>query len=370
MVLVIDCFKQVKGAGKSIGIYNLAKNIIRNLAAEQKMADSEEVRDSRIIVLGNALNRSDFEIPGTEFICIDRNPLNKGVCVLWELFWVSGVCKNLKADRVLFPRGFCALSHPVKDTVIIHDLIPFYYDRHFPGVLNRVENAYIMNRMKASIRQCDQVITISEASRKEILEVAAVSPDKITVIYNGLNALAKESQKEQGRYIAAIASGLPHKNAVGIVRSYEEYCRISPDPLPLTLVGVEDITRYGVPDEVAKRITCHKYIVEDKELHRILADAEVFLFLSLVEGFGLPPVEAMQLGVPVICSNMSSLPEVVGDAAVLVDPNGYREVADALESLVNDLPRKRELIEKGYENCRRFSWESRAKRYWNVLIRK
>ena len=99
------------------------------------------------------------------------------------------------------------------------------------------------------------------------------------------------------------------------------------------------------------------------------AGAKAYLFLSYVEGFGFPPLEAMQLGVPVVCSNTSSLPEVVADAGLLVAPEDYGAAADALVRVTEDEGLREELVRKGYENIRRFSWESRTDLYWKELFR-
>jgi glycosyltransferase involved in cell wall biosynthesis len=219
-----------------------------------------------------------------------------------------------------------------------------------------------------SIRSSNQIITISLASKNDILSMVDVGEEKITVIHNGCNAISYSKDKSNCSYIVAITSGLPHKNADGIVNSYFEYVRTYADPLPITIIGIPDINKYDLPDEIRIRITCIKFIKDDRELHKIIANAKMFLFLSLIEGFGFPPIEAMQLGVPVICSRLSSLPEVVSEAAVLVDPTNYKEVAGALNALLNDEERQNELIIAGYQNYERFSWESRAKLYWDILI--
>ena len=178
MRLVIDCFKLIKGVGKSIGIYNVAKIIVGSLGAQNaaksvasniagsvtsNAADNDAGKHpDKIFVLGNSRNRADFDVPGVEFIQIDKyDPENKIDIVMWELFHVANCCRKLKADRVFFPRGYAALTHPVYDIVMIHDLIPFYYAEHFPGVFNKVENFYITNRLKQSARTAKKIITIS-----------------------------------------------------------------------------------------------------------------------------------------------------------------------------------------------------------------
>ncbi|MCM1182327.1 MAG: glycosyltransferase family 4 protein [Roseburia sp.] len=361
MRLIIDCFKLVKGAGKSIGIYNLAVNLVRELAAD---GGTQE-----LIVLGNAYNRADFDREGIRFVEIKRNPLNKLGCIFWELFAVSVTARKLKADKVLFPRGYASIFHLTKECVIIHDMIPFYYHEHFPGYFNRLENFYIMWRLKASARRADQVITISEASKRDILKYSHTAADRITVIYNGYNAIeSPQCGEAEEPYILAMTSGLPHKNAIGIVKSYAAYCRLTEKPVPLRIIGIKDVSRFGLEQDVLANITCTGYVEEDAQLHRMIYAAKAFLFLSLAEGFGFPPIEAMQLGTPVICSDRSSLPEVVAEAAVCVDPEDYDRVAEAIQGVVDNVIDTDELCRRGKANAARFDWEKTGRRYREVLF--
>ena len=375
MRLVIDCFKLVKGQGKSIGIYNLAKNLTRHLAeTNQNREHCEE-----IVVLGNEYNRKDFEVPGVRFIQVKGNPLSRLSYTLWELFGVVSAVKKAGGDRVLFPRGYRPLFYRGKDIVIIHDLIPFFYDRHFPGVLNRVENAYIMNRLKASIRHAYRVVTISEYSMKEMEEICPDCGKRTRVIYNGINPVpcseVPSSLKPEGPYLYAGVSTLPHKNALGVLKTYEAYfkaeIREGKNPARLVIIGID--SPESIPGgevlspQAAEHVTCCRYIESGEEMHSLLAGASAFLFLSLIEGFGFPPLEAMQLGVPVICSNRSSLPEVIGDAGLLTDPDDIDGTVSCIRRLLGDEALRKELIEKGYENVKRFDWDSRIERYWEVL---
>lgn len=367
MILVIDCFKLVKGAGKSIGIYNLALNLVRNLVADKARSNDSAVQNTRILVFGTEQNANDFKMDGVEFISMKYNPLNKLFCIIWELFLAPFYAKKYKADQIVYPRGFASMLHLMKETIIVHDMIPFYYDKHYPGFFNKLENFYIMWRLKASIKHCDKVITISEASKQEILGYTCVSEEKIEVINNGCNLINPlENQKQD--YFIAITSGLPHKNAEGIVKSYEAYYKRVERPLPLKIIGIADCEEFLVSPEVKAQITCYKYIASNEEMHKMIADAKGFLFLSLVEGFGFPPLEAMQLKTAVICSGISSLPEVVGDAALLVNPTDYEEVAVAMEKLSQDEVLREELIQKGSKNVERFTWDRIVKQYWKALV--
>lgn len=378
MRLLIDCYKLVKGAGKSIGIYNLTGSIITHLAATLP----EKPECEEIIVLGNEYNQKDFDVPGVTFVKVPGNPLNKINMILWELFRVPVWAKKYHADRILFPRGYRPLFCSVKDTIIVHDLIPFYYHKYFPDTFNKLENAYIMNRLKASIRRANRVITISEYSLKEMEEMCPGCRDRVHVIYNGYNDVScpedgkfKEvSPPDNGNYLFAVTSGLPHKNAAGILKAYDSYyqqaLRKKEKPLSLLAVGIEGTEGYSISEEAAKHVTCYKFIKDFGDMCLLLKGARAFLFLSYMEGFGFPPLEAMQLGVPVVCSDRSSLPEVVKDAGILVDPDDFEAVTKALERVVSDEALREKLIEKGYQNIRRFSWESRTELYWEEMLRK
>ena len=365
MKLVIDCFKLVKGAGKSIGIYNLARHLVWELAKNHCSRDHTQ---NEIIVLGNSYNKKDFDVAGVTFMEIKKNPLNKLTCIKWELFDVSVLAKRLGADKVLFPRGYASMLHLTKEAVIIHDMIPFYYDEHFKGYFNRLENFYIMWRLKASARRADQVITISEASKRDVMKYARVDDRRMLVIYNGYTPIKKELYaKADGDYIVAMTSKLPHKNAEGIARAYAHYRKTAPNPLPLTVIGTEGVDIKGT-DGLSEGITWIGYVERDEELHRMLHNAKAFLFLSFVEGFGFPPIEAMQLETPVVCSGLSSLPEVVGDAALLVNPQDVDEVAQALIKVTTDSAYAQELVEKGLLNAERFNWEKTGDKYREVLF--
>ncbi|MBS4994004.1 MAG: glycosyltransferase family 4 protein [Roseburia sp.] len=370
MVLVIDCFKLVRGAGKSIGIYNLALNLVRNLVKERERTQDERIKECQIIVLGNAYNEQEFTIPGVEFICIHHNPRNKIRCIWWELFEVSVIAHKYKADKILYPRGYAPIFKCAKEYIVVHDMIPFYYNEHYKGYFNGLENLYIMWRLKASIRTCDKVITISEASRKDILNRVDVSSDKIEMIHNGYNRVDELSTGVKKKdYIIAVTSKLPHKNAEGIIRAYETYYGKTEKPLKLYIIGIDNVDEYHLKEDVKAYVQCYKYIESNEEMHRMIAEARVFLFLSLIEGFGFPPIEAMQLGTPVICSSISSLPEVVGNAAILVDPDNAVQVADAIVQLQHNQGRIEELTAKGYQNIKRFSWDITAVKYADLIMK-
>lgn len=365
MTIVFDCFKLAKGTGKSIGIYNVARNLIEALSGMQEFK-------GHIVVLGNRRNRADFEYEGVLFREIPYPFENKWFCVLWELFLVPFAAKKYHPDKVVFPRGFVPLLHITHNVIIVHDLIPFYYHKYYPESMNRLENFYIMWRLRASVKRADTVITISKASRNSIMKMAKRAGKKTKVIYNGCGQISAPGvQREEKGYIAAVTSCLPHKNASGIVQAYGIYRSISQYPLPLKILGVDWAWMEDkVPESVKPYITCVGYLDNDPDFYTIIAGAKIFLFLSLVEGFGLPPVEAMQLGVPVVCSDRSSMPEITGNAAILVNPERPREIASAMKRLDEDKRLWEEMRRRGYERSSFFSWDKAKEEYGEVLGRR
>ena len=257
MILVVDCFKLVRGAGKSIGIYNLALNLVRNLVEEKARTKDSEIKQCRIVVLGNAYNEEEFNIPGVEFVCIEHDPLNKLRCIWWELFEVSFAARKYHADKMIHPRGYAPILKMTKEYIVVHDMIPFYYDKHYKGYFNRLENFYIMWRLKASIRSCDRVITISEASCKDILNRVKVPKSKISVIYNGYNKITELPEcVDKSNYIIAVTSKLPHKNAKGIIEAYEVYFKQCEHPLQLRIIGIGDVEQYALEPQAKENIKC------------------------------------------------------------------------------------------------------------------
>ncbi len=382
MILLIDCFKLVKGTGKSIGIYNLAKNLVDNLSGHDSSI--------RIVVLGNKYNREDFDIKGIEFIEVKYNPLSQAVCAMWELVLVNKAIKRINPDKVLFPRGYLPLRSISKNYVIIHDMIPFYYHKNFPGVLGKT-NYYIMWRLKASAKKAYRVITVSEYAGKDIVKTAGLKDtNKVIPILSGLNKMdasgIKEGYYPEGQsqpyrpYISAIASKLPHKNVLGVLKAYKAYLDMHESEeadgvLGLHIIGLDNdgVDRMIEEEHIAftpdqrSLIVGYKYIKRDEDMYAVIKGSQAFLFMSLNEGFGFPPLEAMQLGVPVVCSNRTSLPEVVGSAGILVNPDDYNAVAKALVEMESAEVRDK-YIKLGYENIQRFRWDDRIQKYKEELF--
>lgn len=349
-IIAIDCFKLVKGEGASIGIYNYTKNLAENLAS---LAIFE------IYIFGNKYNKVDFDISGVVFIDINIRYRNKLTYLFWELLLVNKYIYRYNIKLIIFPRGYIPLFSFSKTINIVHDFIPMYYYKHYKDQINYIENFYIRHRLLSSIKHSDKTITISKYSKKEIMQYLQ-DYNSISVIYNGYNRLTNVKQPvKTSEYIVAVSSDkYKHKNLSNIIKTYIIYHEKVKNPMKLHLLGVRTLSllKIDVPKTILSDIVLYNFVPDDEYI-QIVQNAKVFLFLSLIEGFGFPPLEAMNLGVPVICSRNTSLAEVVADAGILVDSHNLDYIVDQIIKIHKDKLYRDKLINKGYKNLERFNWK-------------
>lgn len=362
-VVGIDCFKLSKGYGKSIGIYTFAEKIIQHVANKN--------RDCKWVVFGNKDNAPFFNLGQTVFVEVPFNYRNKIICVIWELFLVKYYIKKYDINTILFPRGFAPVGNKKQSAIVVHDMIPFYYHKYFPKALNRYENFYIMWRLKTSIKKSRRVITISDYSKQEIERIVPERKDDVQVIYHGYDSIRLPILIEPeitGDYILAVTSKLPHKNAIGVLKAYEAYYDMAESPAKLVVVGIDSIDDYyaDMNSNVKKSVICKPFLKDDI-YYSLYYYAKAFLFLSLTEGFGLPPLEAMQFRLPCVVSNYTCLPDIVGNGALLVNPVNVKEVANAIQTVLTDEGVRKDLIAQGIDNLKRFDWETQICKYIKLL---
>ena len=268
---------------------------------------------------------------------------------------------------------------PVVST--IHDLA----FEHFPETFKRTSWMQLRLTVRNTAKTAAHIITVSEYSRRDIIETYNIGSERITVTPEAAPATFAPvtEEKEIARvrnlyginsdYILSVGSIQPRKNLVRLIKAYSALRRRRPQAkLPrLVLVGkcawlynetLRSIKELGVSDSVI--LTGY---VPEADLPALYSGAVCFIYPSYFEGFGLPPLEAMASGVPVVVSNVSSLPEVVGDAGVLVDPNSVDSIADGLLKVLTDSNLREQMIRKGLERARQFTWEHTAKKTLEVI---
>jgi glycosyltransferase involved in cell wall biosynthesis len=263
--------------------------------------------------------------------------------------------------------------------VTIHDCIHLRFPEYLP---NRLAHAYARTMMRGSARRSRRVLTVSEASKQDILHYLRVPAEKVEVIYNGLDErlatppTADEMARVRARFqlespfILYTGNIKPHKNVDRLIEAYSILRRRGFHDTRLLIIG-DDVSKYPNLRRLVHRFQLHQHVrflgfVPDATLSALYRLASVFVFPSLYEGFGLPPLEAMAAGAPVITSNVSSLPEVVDDAALLVDPMDAGAIADAMARVLGDPQLAADLRARGFERVKAFSWQRSVARIREV----
>jgi glycosyltransferase involved in cell wall biosynthesis len=259
--------------------------------------------------------------------------------------------------------------------VTIHDCIHLMFPQYLPS---RLAYTYAKTSIELAARRATRVMTVSESSKRDILRFVNVPADKIDVIYNayderfGIEPCEEDVVRVRERYqlhdefVLYAGNVKPHKNLERLIDAFNLVRRRGLEHLKLVLIG-DEISKYAALRRAVHSHQLHKYVrflgyVPEETLAVMYRLAGVFVFPSLYEGFGLPPLEAMASGTPVVTSNVSSLPEVAGDAAVLVDPYRPEAIADGIERVLCDESLRRELRAKGLARARQFSWEASVRR--------
>jgi glycosyltransferase involved in cell wall biosynthesis len=260
---------------------------------------------------------------------------------------------------------------PCKSVVTIHDCIHLRFPQYLP---NRLAYAYARSSMWVAAHRSSRVLTVSEASKRDILRYFRLPPSKIDVIYNAIDERFGETPGEEeiagvreryqlhDPFVLYAGNIRPHKNLERLIEAFHALRRGGGfDQVKLLIIG-DEISKYATLRRAVHKYKLHQHVrffgfVSDRTLAALYRLAAVFVFPSLYEGFGLPPLEAMASGTPVITSNVSSLPEVVGDAALLIDPYEPTALADAMRRVLTEPALRDELRAKGLARVREFSWE-------------
>lgn len=284
-----------------------------------------------------------------------------------------------RADVVLFPNFVrWPLAFSKKSIVIVYDLSYINTSEHSAS---RLRN-YLSRFVPKSIEQSDHVITISENSKKEIIDHYRVDPNKITIISPAVDHKIFTKQAPEtvdsvlkkydigGKYILFTGTIEPRKNIIGILNAYAALPETIRSTFSLVLVGGKgwlDESIHRRLEELKKLNIILTGYAPDEDLPGLYSGASVFIYPSFYEGFGMPPLEAMACGVPVITSNNSSLPEVVGGAGLMVEANDQSGLTNAIKTVLTDNNLAAELAQKGLVQAKKFNWDSSAVKLLEVI---
>jgi glycosyltransferase involved in cell wall biosynthesis len=286
----------------------------------------------------------------------------------FRMFWTQFIFPFYakKYDLIIALTEYDACIFLKNQLLIVHNTVPFL----FPNLPTKYK-FYTYKLLPKILKKCQKIITVSNALKKELVELFNVDPKKISVIYEGVDFKKffkadenevlnfKEKYQINEDFILAVGHSHPIKNFSGVIEAF----KIVRKKYKIKLVIAGLTKKKFVQD---RDIIYVGHIPNDK-LYILYSAAKCFVFPTLHEGFGLPPLEAMACGCPVVVSDKGSLPEVCGDAAVYVNPYDPQSIAEGILKVLTDENLRRNLIQKGYQQVKKFSWEQSVKKFLEVL---
>jgi glycosyltransferase involved in cell wall biosynthesis len=308
---------------------------------------------------------------------------------LWEQLLLPRWVRQDRLELLHCPANTAPVAHPrkVKLVITIHDvmfLLPASVLSASKVFRQRLGNFYRRLVVTQVARRADRIIAVSEFSKQEIIEYLKILPDRIRVIHEGIDpqftslATAITSPPKIGSesldtpFILALGAGDPRKNTLAVIRVYASRWQEFPNQEKLVIVGLRD-WRFSAAYDLVRQLGLTKNVlfagyVSEELLAWLYTSARCFLYPTLYEGFGFPPLEAMACGVPVITSDCTSVTEVVGDAAMLVDPASEESIGNAVVRLLRDEALRCQLIQRGRARVREFGWQETVQKTQGVYV--
>jgi len=361
MKIGIDVSQIVYGTGVSVYTKNLVESLL-------KIDDKDD-----FLLFGGGLRQLDTLRDYFSSLSSFKNVLGKTFFIppkladlLWNRLHILPVDSLLGKVDVFHASDWTQPPSNSAKVTTIHD---FGFLR-YPDTAHPKISAVMKGRFKWIKKEVDLVIAISQATKNDIVDILGISPEKVKVVYEALPQGVKKIEDKKfinevkkryrikNNFLLSVATLEPRKNLKRVILAFKEIKKIIPE-MQLVLVG-----KVGWDEEVRKMMgnrpkdIIFTGFIDEKDLLAFYSSATCFVFPSLYEGFGLPILEAMACGCPVVTSNISSMPEVGGQAAVLVEP---LEVESISHGIIKAIKRKEDLIKKGFQQVDNFSWEKTAK---------
>jgi len=291
----------------------------------------------------------------------------------WSQILLPLKLKELKAGVLLSPNHEVLFFSPCPQVVVIHDLLPFLFPDDYPAPM-RYYYRHILPRL---LRKADIIVAVSQNTKRDLIRHYRIPEGRITVIYSGVDHSrfrpAGHAEKTDAPYILSVGNQYPYKNIARLIEAFSGLVRdgfphrllIAGGNHPRHFPGLQGLVRaLGLSD----RVRFLGY-VEEERLPSLYSAAELFVFPSLYEGFGLPVLEAMACGCPVALARSSSLPEAGGEAGCYFDPADASDIRRKLAELLRDPERRRKMTEAGYIQAGKFNWGRTAAEYTDLLER-
>lgn len=353
--------------GNKSGIGNYLEQILRVWAKSSKQNDYY------------LFAHKDFNLP-SELRSIGKIVLPLKPGTIWVQTAIPYLLDRYNIDLFWGPNYSIPLIRPKKTKAVItvHDMVSFVYPETLPA------KTVIHNRfgLPMYLHHADYVITESESTKRDILRFLDYPHSRVDITLLGVNQRFFQNISERDQilrkhdidfpYILSVGTIEPRKNLIGVIQAFFRLLKGHTVEHRLVVVGANGWKYSAVYElleshpELKERIYFLGY-VPDEDLPALYQGASLFVYPSFYEGFGLPPLEAMASGVPVIASNVSSIPEVVGDAGLLVNPYSIDEMANAIERILTNQELAYTLSKTGLERARTFTWDRTAKQTLSIF---
>lgn len=301
--------------------------------------------------------------------------------VLWDIYFnytLPWAIKRAKCDVLLSPDAFLCPSLGIPTVLIMHDLA----FEHFPEHVGKKLYHYYSTKFKRNAILADAIFAVSEATKQDIIDSYGIDPRKIGVAYNGASEEMRDYSSVTDEFLPTELQGEPYflflsaiqprKNLGKLMLAFDQLKQKHHIPHKLIVAGghtwiQEEIENIHASLQYQKDVHFTGHITRPT-LKALLKHAEALCYVSLFEGFGIPILEAMWAETPIICSNISSMPEVAGDAAIQVDPNSIEHIQAGMEELLFSEGKQEELIQAGKEQRQKFSWNTSSEAIFSKLL--
>lgn len=298
----------------------------------------------------------------------------------WLQFSIKSLLNRMKPDLFLSPDGFLALGAACPQLPVIHDINFF----HYPADSKWLTSKYYNHFFPKFANEASRIATVSEFSKQEISTHYQVNPSKIDVVYNGIHSFFKpldEKTKQETKqkfsygadYFVSVGALHPRKNIPNLIRAFILFKKETGSDMKLVLAGpgfwgLSDIHKVTEESGIKEDIIFTGRL-NDEDLALVLGSAMALTFVPYYEGFGIPLLEAMETHVPIITSHATSLPEVAGNAALLVNPFEPGQIKEAMVKIYKDETLRKKLVENGILRKAHFSWDKSAELLWQSILK-
>jgi len=302
--------------------------------------------------------------------------------VLWKVWFDVMIPRELKkigADVFVSPDGFCSLHTRVPQCLVVHDLAFL----HQPSSYKKIHVTYLKRYMPRFLKKAAAIATVSEFSKNDLVKQYRLNPSAISVVYNGVRSIfgstemnremIKIKYTEGMEYFIYVGAIQPRKNLVQLLKAFSVFKKRMQSNMKLVFAG-----RMAWKNETfVELLKSYKYrhdvlftdYLPEKELADLMAASYALVYPSLFEGFGVPVLEAMKSGVPVLTSENSSMQEIAGDAGLYFDPNNFNDMADKMMMVYKDEILRSGMTARGKQRAEIFSWEHTSELLWDAINR-